>query len=171
MVGMASEKFLNALAVDPELFFQGKEEAHQRKRQLTFSIGQRRATAKLGGPPKEFHPSRTALGAPQVPAMEEFFPPSFAGLLQSLRAGEALDKHPGTERSPVLKSVQRRRVILGQGMAQLANKGGALFNQSHFIATQQAQFFDQGILRTQGFPTLAIDAASVGKTPSVQAVV
>ena len=67
--------------------------------------------------------------------VEKLFPLSFAGPLQYLGRRETLDKHPRTGRSPVLKSFQRCGVILGQSMAQLVNKGGALFDQMDFIAT------------------------------------
>src|SRR5689334_19916876 len=107
MVGMTLEKFLNALAVDAELFFERKEDADQRERQLAFDIGHGRAAAELGGMSKELQPARAALGAPEVPAVQEFFPLSFAGLFQSLGCREALHKHPRTERTPVLKGFQR----------------------------------------------------------------
>ena len=72
MVGMTPEKFLNALAVDAELFFERKEDADQRERRLAFSIGRGRAATELGGMSKELQPSRAALGAPEVPAVQEF---------------------------------------------------------------------------------------------------
>ena len=121
MVGVKREKFLDALAVDAQLFFDHKEETDQRKCPLAFGIGRRFTAAKLCGPPEELHPARTALGAPQMVSVQEFFPLSFAGFFQSLGRREALDKHPRTGRSPVLKSFQRCGVILGQSMAQLVN--------------------------------------------------
>src|SRR6516165_2539382 len=116
MVGMTPEKFLDTLAVDSELFFVCKEDADQRERQAAFGIGHGHAAAQVGGMSKELQPKRAALGAPEVPAMQKFFPMAFAGLFQSLGCGEALHKHPRTERSPVLKSFQRCGVILGQSM-------------------------------------------------------
>src|SRR6516162_539474 len=117
MVGMTPEKFLDTLAVDAELFFQCKEDADQRERQLAFGMGHGHAAAQVSGMSKELQPAWAALGAPEVPAVQEFFPLAFAGLFQSLGCREALHKHPGTERSPVLKSFQRCGVILGQSMA------------------------------------------------------
>src|SRR6516164_7604769 len=135
MIGMTLEKLLDALAVDTELFFERKKDAHQRKCQLTFGIGHWRAAAELGGPRKEFQAARTALGAPEVAAVQEFFPFSFTGFFQSLGGREPLHKHPCTERTPVLKGFQRCWVILGQSMPQLVNEGSWLFDQRHFIAT------------------------------------
>src|SRR6516165_1566340 len=135
MVGMTPEKFLDTLAVDAELFFERKEDADQRERQLAFGIGHGHAAAELGGMSKELQPARTALGAPEVPAVQEFFPLSFTGFFQSLVGREPLHKHPCTERTPVLKSFQCCGVILSQSMPQLVNEGSALFDQRHFIPT------------------------------------
>ena len=135
MVGMTPEKFLDTLAVDAELFFERKEDADQRERQAAFGIGHGHAAAQFGGMSKELQPKRAALGAPEVPAVEEFFPLSFTGSFQKLGGRKPLDKPPCTERAPVLKSFQRCGVILGQSMPQLANESSALFDQGYFIAT------------------------------------
>ena len=66
---MAPEEFLDALTVEAELFFDRKEDAYQRERQLAFGLGRRLGTAELGGPGKELQPARAALGTPEVPAM------------------------------------------------------------------------------------------------------
>src|SRR6267154_3872396 len=55
-------------------------------------------------------------------------------------------------------------------MAQLVNKGGALFNQTDFIPTEEPQFFDQWLLWPECFPVLAIHPQGVGKTPSIQSI-
>src|SRR5215472_19362367 len=112
MVGMTPEKFFDALAVNAELFFQRKKDTDQRERQAAFGIGHSHAAAQLAGMSTELHPSRAALGAPQVAAVQKFFPLSFAGLFQSLGCREALHKHPSRDRAPVLKSFQCCGVIL-----------------------------------------------------------
>ena len=91
MIGMTLEKLLDALAVDTELFFERKKDAHRRECQLTLGIGHWRAAAELGGTSKELQPARSALGAPQVAAVQEFFPFSFTGFFQSL-GGAAPDR-------------------------------------------------------------------------------
>src|ERR1700722_4664433 len=58
MVGMTTEKFLDALAVDAKLFFQRKEHADQRECQLAFGIGHRHSATQLDGVSKEFQPAR-----------------------------------------------------------------------------------------------------------------
>src|SRR5258708_12568182 len=94
MVGMTPEKFRDALAVDAELFFERKEDVDQRESQLALGIGHGRAAAQVGGMSKELHASRAALGAPEMPAVQEFFPLAFAGLFQSLGGRKPLHKHP-----------------------------------------------------------------------------
>jgi hypothetical protein len=55
MVGMTTEKFLDALAVDAKLFFQREEHADQRECQLAFGIGHRHSATQLRGLSKELH--------------------------------------------------------------------------------------------------------------------
>jgi hypothetical protein len=81
MVGMTTEKFLDALAVDAKLFFQREEHADQRECQLAFGIGHRHSATQLSGLSKELHPARAALGTPQMTGVEKLFPLSFASLL------------------------------------------------------------------------------------------
>jgi hypothetical protein len=90
----------------------------------------------LPGFGEEFHSSWAAFIAPKMPTMQEFFPLTLTGLFQKLRCGEALQKHPGRGCTPVFEGFQSCRIILCQGMAQLIDKGGALFNESYFIAAE-----------------------------------
>ena len=70
---MAPEEFLDALTVEAELFFDGKEHLHQAEGQQAFSVGGGRAATEVGGVGEELHPARAALGVPQVPAVENIF--------------------------------------------------------------------------------------------------
>src|SRR6516165_5569947 len=56
-------------------------------------------------------------------------------------------------------------------MAQLLNKGRALFNQSHLVSTQQAQFLNEWLFWPKRLPAMTIDAQSVGKTPRIQLII
>ena len=55
-------------------------------------------------------------------------------------------------------------------MDQLIDQGGALGNQFHLVAAEQAQFLHHGIQRGQGSPGVAVGSQAIGKTPGVQTV-
>ena len=131
---MTPEKLLDALAVEAELLFDCKEHLHQAEGQQAFSVGCGRAAAEVGGMGEEFQSARPALGAPEVSGVQKFLPLALAGLFQHLRRREALHKHPRTDLTPVLKGFQSGGIVLGQGMAQLIDEGGALLDEGDFIA-------------------------------------
>jgi hypothetical protein len=54
-----------------------------------------------------------------------------------------------------------------QGLLELVDQGSAFFNESDFVAAEDAQLGDHRILCGQGAPAMAIEPQGVGLRPGV----
>src|SRR5262249_39372790 len=136
MIGMRSEKLLDAPPVEPKLLFDRKKHLYLTQGQEALGFDSGCGASKFGGPSKDLHASRPLVATPEPAAVQEVLPLSLAGLSQGLGSRKTLQKHPGRDTRPILKGLESRGIIFREGMAQLLNKGGALFNQTDFIPTE-----------------------------------
>lgn len=102
--------------------------------------------------------------------VQEFFPPPLAGFDQQRRGGKLDHEFPGKWAGPVLKGLQSRRIVFQQGLLELIDQGGALFDENDFVPAQQAQLLGQRIHRVKGFPPLAIHAQGIGEAPAIEMI-
>ena len=137
MVGMLFEEGLDLLAVLVQLELQGLEQSGQADGQQALGRGQGGATAELTGVLEEFQPFGRGFRPPQLLGVEEFFPAPPAGGGWFFRGGELEDKVPAKRLGPILEGLERRRIILDQGLLELVDQGGALLDQADLVATQQ----------------------------------
>ena len=87
MVGMTPEEFLDALTVEAELLFDGKEHLHQAEGQQAFSVSRGRAATEVGGMGEELQPARAAFRAPEVSSVQKLI--SFPELFTAERSAPA----------------------------------------------------------------------------------
>ena len=170
MVGMLFEQGFNLLAVLVELELQGLEQPCQAQGQQALGRGHGGGTAELAGVLEDFQPLGGRLRSPELLGVEELFPAPLSGGDQFFRGGELDDKVPAPGLRPILEGLEGRRIILDQGLLELVDQGGALFDQADLVSAQQLQLPGQRIQRPQGFPLLAIRAQGLRQRPGIQPV-
>ena len=102
--------------------------------------------------------------------MEELFPAAAFAFEQDFRGGKLHDELPGRRPGPVVKSLQRGRIVFAQGLLELVDEGGALFDEADLVAAQEAQLLGQRVQGLNRFPLAAVQAQGVGHGPGVEAV-
>src|SRR5207302_11307729 len=119
---------------------------------------------------KDFQTLLIELWTIEPMSVQELLPFAAPGLTQQLGSRKLLHETPTRSRRPVLKSLQRRRIILMESRLKLIDQLGAFVNEFHFIAAKQAQFLGQRIQRIERPPTVAVDPQRITQTPGVQIV-
>src|SRR5262245_12598443 len=106
MIRMTSEELFDSLAIDCQLLFNDKEHLRRLRanRLLALVLGAL-ASTQLGCMSEDLHAAGALVAAPEPAAVQELLPLSLAGLGQQLGAGKTLEKHPGRDRSPILKGL------------------------------------------------------------------
>ena len=170
MVGMLLEKRFDLLAVEVQLELQRVEQLGQTDGQQALGGGDGGGAAELAGGLKDFHSFGRRFPPPQFLGVKEFFPALLAGGGQFFRGGELDDKVPASGLGPILEGLEGRRIIFDQGLLELVDQGGALFDQPDFVAAEQLDLLSQGVQRLQGFPVLAIQAQGLRQRPGIQAI-
>src|SRR5262249_2194690 len=121
MVRMLLEQPLNLLAAVLQLAFQAAQEFDQRQGQPAFGPDDGRAAAKLMSLSKKLQSLLGRLGPIEPMNVQKVFPSTLAGFAQQLRRGESLDELPAGWSGPVVKGLECRRIIIGQGGLQLVD--------------------------------------------------
>src|SRR5436190_24378909 len=114
MVGMFFKEALDFLPVVLKLAFQGVEQFNQSQRQAALGSRDRRAAAELMGFGKNLQTFLIELRTVEAVNVQEAFPFSATSLLQQLRSRKFLHKTPARTGGPILKGLQRRRIVLVQ---------------------------------------------------------
>src|SRR5437762_2466862 len=112
----------NLLAVVLQLAFQGLEELDQCERQSALGSGNGHWTAKLVGLGKDFQSLLVELWTIKTMHVQELFPFPASGLAEQLRTGKLLHEVPTRSRRPILKGLQRRRIILVESCLELIDQ-------------------------------------------------
>src|SRR4029453_934714 len=140
MVGMASEEFLDTGAVRLQLVLELVKQRRQREGEATLGRhhgGRRFPLQNFGeGGQAMFGGLRT----PQAVAMKELLPLAAPGLGEELRGWKGQEKIPRRWECPIVKGFERRRIVFLKCSDELVDQQGALLNEDHFIAAEQAQF-------------------------------
>jgi len=167
VVGVLVEEQADLLPVGFQLGFQCVEGLAQAHRQEALGCNDGRSALELVGTSKDFQPPLRGVWTPEFMSVEEPVPSAFLGFDQRGGRWKFNDKLPTITLSPVVKSLESRRIIFTQGLLKLADQRGALFDERHLIAAQEAQLLRQGVQRLEGRPSMSIHAQSVGKSEGV----
>src|SRR6266404_7566187 len=79
--------------------------------------------------------------------VQELFPLPASRLVEQLGGRKLLHKAPARTGRPIIKSLQRRRIILMQDRLKLVHQLRAFADELDFIPTQQPQLVDQWVQR------------------------
>ena len=90
---------------------------------------------------------------------------------QVLRRGKPQQKRPTARHRPILKGLQRRRIIFMQRRLEPQHQGRTLLNQPNLVAAQNPQLLRRRIVGPQYPPSMPIGAQGVGKAPGVQLII
>ena len=164
------EEFFDLTAIFVELVLQGAQQAGQTDGQKAFGGGERRGAAEGLGLGEDFQAFFRRVRPPELVFVEEFFPAAAFAFEQDFRGGKLDDKLPGRRPGPVVKGLQSGGVVFAQGLLELVDEGGALFDEADLVAAQQAQLLGQWVQGLEGFPLAAVQAQGVGHGPGVEAV-
>src|SRR5262245_9516864 len=82
MIGMRSEKLLDAPPVEPKLLFDRKKHLYLTQGQEALGFDSGCGASKFAGPSKDLHASRPLVATPEPAAVQEVLPLSLAGLSQ-----------------------------------------------------------------------------------------
>jgi len=162
VVGMALEKGFDLFAIFVELLLEGAQEFAQAQRQPALGLNDRLGNLELIGLRKDGQSPGGRFRSPEFVGVKELFPATFACAHQGLGGRKLDDEVPGGRAGPILKGFQGRRIILDQGLLELVQEAGALFDEAHFILAKETQLMSQWIHGLELFPAVAIDAQGVG---------
>jgi len=90
MIGMRSEKLLDAPSIEAKLVLERKKHLYQTQSQEALGFHSRCAASKLGGASEDLHASRPLVATPKPAAVQKVLPFSLAGLSQRLGSRKAL---------------------------------------------------------------------------------
>src|SRR6266436_8922238 len=154
---MLIEESPNLLAVILKLIFQSVEELDQCERQSALGSSDGRRTAKLVGLGKDFQSLLVELWTIEMMHVQELLPFPAASLAEQLRSGKLLHEVPTRSRRPILKGLQRRRIILVESRLELIDHLGAFDDEVHFVPAEQPQLLDERIQGLQSSPAMTVD--------------
>src|SRR5262245_58636932 len=105
MIGMKSEKLLDAPSIEAKLLLDRKKHLYQTQSQEALGFHNWCGASKFGRVSEDLHPSRPLVATPEPTAVQEVLPLALAGLHQRLGSRRALQKHPGRDTGSILKSL------------------------------------------------------------------